>query len=466
MLNCRSNEWTRAATWKRVARCPLWFGLALSGSAACSDATDHSDCGSAYGGETSLMTWWRLGETAEGSAQQKLLDGYLTCSGGTVRVESAEGDKEAALRINEIEEKHLLLVNGLSDIDRLHCTADRGTGLFALHDLDSIKWRDRIPGFLMPYVKPCGGEDQGRLFAVPIGLHSLNRIIVASSHAAALTAKGLTPQAFLEWLQAQAASGMPKPIVIPDNIEPSFLLVENIMVAVAGDRYREFWNMNRNTQSPNDIDMTPFQTALDYADALLPYIEYVAAADGQDALTRTMSRVCNGGAALTIQADWLDAADSCDGLVAAPFPGTAGYDVFSFDAFAVDHSRANEDPKSPAFLARGSSEYAWLKAATSLQVQTQYADEKHSRVLVKLDGNGNSVALDDDEVFAPDVTPLPGLLLVVKHSSFERFGSEIDDYFKHHPADPNQRSVLKSKLVTYVHNEMCELTSCKPTPVR
>jgi hypothetical protein len=412
------------------------------------------------------MTWWRLGDTAENNAQQKLVDGYLTCSGGTVRVESAEGDKEIALQTNEFEEKNLLLVNGLADIDRLQCTADRGTGLFALHDLDSIKWHDRIPSFLMPYVRPCGGEDQGRLFAVPIGMHSLNRIVVAQPYSAHLAQPGLTPQTFLEWLRAQADSGMPKPIVIPENIEPSFLLVENIMVAVAGDRYREFWNMNRNTQSPDDIDMTPFQVALDYADELLPYIEYVPAQDGQDALTRTMARVCNGQAALTIQADWLDPADFCEGLVAAPFPGTASYDVFGFDAFAVDHSTQNEDPNASAFLARGSSEYAWLKAATSLQVQTQYAQEKHSRVLVKLDVNGNSVALDDAELFGPNITPLPGLLLVVKHSSFERFGSEIDGYFKHHPAAPDERTKRKATLVSYVHKELCDLTSCRPTTIQ
>jgi hypothetical protein len=432
---------------------------------SCSDATDHSDCGSAYGGDTSLMTWWRPGASAESNAQDRLVEGYLRCSGGQVTVESSLGDKEAALRINEAEQKSLLLVNGLADIDRLQCTADRGTGLFALHDLDRVRWQNRIPHFLLPYVRPCGGEDQGRLFAVPVGLHTLNRVVLAPTHSDSLLQGASTPSDFLSWLERRAAEGMAKPIAVPANIEPSFLLVENIMVAVAGERYQEFWNLNRRTESRSDVDMQPFEDALDFADRLLPFIEYVEADGERDALAASMHKVCTGEAALSVQADWFDPADFCEGLVPAPFPGTAKYEVFGFDAFAVDHSDASADLDAPAYLARGSSEYAWLKAATSLEVQTAYAREKHSRVLVELDADGNSVALQSEDLFGPDVTPLPGLLLVVKHSSFETFGDEIDAYMKDPPEDEQERTARRAQLVTYVHDQLCSLTACRPSAV-
>lgn len=434
---------------------------------ACSDATTHSDCGSIHGGDTSLISWWRPGDTtAEGAAQQQLIDGFLTCSGGNVVVEVAEGEKERALRASEASEKRLLLVNGMSDIDRLHCTATRGTGLFALHDLDGVRWQDRIPDFLTPYVRPCGGEDRGRLFAVPVGLHTLNRVVVNQALGSEWERAQSSPEAFLNWLQKRADAGMPKPIAVPEDIELSYLLVENIMVAVAGDRYRDFWDMTRKTFDRDDVDMAPFEDALGLADALMPFVDFVEPEAGRTALDTAMLRVCSGEAALTVQADWTNPADYCAGLLSAPFPGTGAYEVFAFDAFAVDHVADLEDPENPAFLMRGVPEYAWLKTATSLKVQTAYSKAKHSRVLVRQDAQGNSVALQDVDLFGPDVTPLPGLLLAVKHSYFDGFNRVIGDYLRSSSQDEAERASQRAALVTYVHDELCLATTCKTAPIQ
>jgi hypothetical protein len=467
-LTIPSENSRRSKLWERLTQLPLGVGAAVAlANVACSDATTHSDCGSIHGGDTSLITWWRPGDTtAEGAAQQQLIDGFLTCSGGSVVVEVAEGDKERALVASEASEKRLLLVNGMSDIDRLHCTATRGTGLFALHDLHGLRWQDRIPNFLAPYVRPCGGEDRGRLFAVPIGLHTLNRVVLNRTSSAGWEDAQRSPPAFLEWLQERVDAGMPKPIVVPEDVELSYLLVENIMVAVAGDRYRDFWDMTRKTFDRKDIDMAPFEAALDLADDLMPFVEFVPAEVGRTSIDTAMAKVCSGEAALTVQADWTNPADHCGGLVTAPFPGTSSYEVFAFDAFAVDHAADRQDPDNPAFLMPGAPDYAWLKAATSLQVQAAYAKAKHSRVLVRQDAQGNSVALQDVDLFERGVTPLPGLLLAVKHSYFNGFNEVIDAYLRSDSPDEAERARLRTELVTYVHDELCMATTCKDTLIQ
>lgn len=443
----------------------LALGVTTLITVGCSDATTHSDCGSVFGGDTSMVTWWRAVVTAEGQAQQALVDGYASCSGGQVTVEPAADNKDDALRSYEDQDKHLLLVNGLSDIDRLQCTADRGSGLFALHDLDSFRWNDRIPKVLDPYVRPCHGADTGRLFAVPVGMHSLNRTLINKDYAATFARDDLTPESFLDTLAKLAAGGMTRPIAVPSNIEPSFLLVENIMVAVAGERYRDFWNMNRHTNSRDEIDMSPFVATMDFADKLLPYIEFVQG-DDSDPNLLTMTKVCNGEAALTVMADWVDPNNYCDSLVSAPFPGTSQYDVFAFDAFAVDYSTAlaaSSEDAAAGYLPEQAPEYSWLKAVTSAEVQARYAELKRSRVLTKKDSSGNTVARSEDELFGPNVTPLPGLLLVVEHSTFEDFRDFLGAYLNTPPTDTTALEERKAAVVNYVHTELCVATDCEPT---
>lgn len=429
-------------------------------TSACSDATDKSDCGSVYGGDTSLTSWWRPVVTEEGQAQQSLVDGYLKCSGGEVTVEPAPNDKEATLRVYEDQDRHLLLVNGFTDIDRLECTAQRGSGLFALKNMDSVHWDDRIPSFLQPYVRPCLGEKSGRLFAVPVGLHTLNRTLINANFTKMFGSRELTLDGFVEALALAADELQAKPIVVPDDIERSYLLVENIMVAVAGEHYLKFWDLERRTRAESDIDMSPFIDTLNYADRLLPYIEFVG---GDDPTAATMDRVCNGTAALTVQADWVDPANYCgDKLTVAPFPGTAKYDVFAFDAFAVDYSHEAANSESEGFLPEQAPEYAWLKAVTSAEVQADYSKLKRSKALVKTDAAGNTVAMDATELFGSEATPLPGLMLVVEHATFKTFGSQIDAYFDTPSTDSAALTQRKTELTTYVHGELCKATSCKP----
>src|SRR5690606_32732614 len=116
------------------------------------------------------------------------------------------------------------------------------------------------------------------------------------------------------------------------------------------------------------------------------------------------------------------------------------------------------------FLPKHAAEYAWLKAVTSVDVQADYARLKRSRPLVKADSAGNTVALRDDELFAPGVTPLPGLLLVVEHSSFVGFSERIDDYFATPRTDPEAVTISRQGLTTYVIEQLCLATSCKPVP--
>lgn len=442
---------TLVAAWAALTAAPL----------ACSDATDNSDCSSVFGGDTSVLTWWRAVVTAEGQAQQALVDGYARCSGGEVTIEPAADTKEDALQSYESNDKHLLLVNGFSDIDRLECTAQRGSGLFALKDMHGFEWNDRIPTFLQPYVRPCNGSNTNRLFAIPVGLHTLNRTLVNAQFADAFRGE-VTPDAFLDILTTLSEQLGHKPIVVPADIEPSYLLVENIMVAVAGERYRDFWNMARRTNSETDIDMAPFEDTLDYADKLLPFVEFVGKGEANPT-GLAMSKLCNGEAALTVQADWVDPANYCgDKLVAAPFPGTAHYSVFAFDAFAVDYSteEAGGSDAEAGFLPERAPEYAWLKAVTSADVQAEYAKFKGSRLLIKRDASGKTVALTEQELFGDDVTPLPGLLLVVEHTIFKDFRAEIDDYFTTAITDPAALQDRKAALVEYVHDEMCKATTC------
>lgn len=455
-----SDEWQRVSEHRRGAVAKLCAGLCAFTTLSCSDATDRSDCGSVYGGDTSLTTWWRPVVTEEGQAQQSLVDGYLECSGGRVSVEPAPADKENTLRVYEDQDRHLLLVNGLTDIDRLECTAQRGSGLFALKDMDGLSWNDRIPTFLQPYVRPCLGAKTHQLFAIPVGLHTLNRTLVHERFAAQFASQDLTLDGLVAELERAALQLGAKPIVVPDNIERSYLLVENIMVAVAGERYREFWDLDRRTRAESDIDMTPFMETLDYADRLLPYIEFVG---GDDPTKATMERVCAGQAAFTVQADWVDPATYCeDTLISAAFPTTGQYSVFAFDAFAVDYSTETAASDSGRFLPERAPEYAWLKAVTSAQVQAEYAKLKRSKPLVKMDAAGNTVALDESELFGPHVTPLPGLLLVVEHATFKTFGSQIEAYFDTPVTDTEALAQRKTELTTYVHGELCKATSCKP----
>lgn len=460
----RVGKWQRGARRRGVLTSVVaWAALAVA-PLACSDATDSSDCGSVFGGDTTVLTWWRAVDTAEGQAQQALVDGYARCSDGQVTIEPAADTKEDALQAYESGEKHLLLVNGLSDIDRLECTAERGSGLFALKDMHGFRWDERIPTFLRPYVRPCGGNNVNRLFAIPVGLHTLNRTLINAQYAEAFQGE-LTPDSFLDVLATLSEQLGRKPIVVPSDIEPSYLLVENIMVAVAGERYREFWDMDRRTNSEMDIDMAPFSDTLDYADKLLPYIEFVGEGEA-DPTGLTMNKLCSGEAALTVQADWIDPANYCgDRLVAAPFPGTAHYSVFAFDAFAVDYSeeQVGSADAEAGFLPERAPEYSWLKAITSADVQAEYAKLKRSRLLIKKDAAGKTVALTEQELFGEDVTPLPGLLLVVEHSIFKDFKDEINGYFTMPNTDPAALEARKSALIDYVHEEMCKATSCSTT---
>src|SRR5690606_16604409 len=177
-------------------------------------------------------------------------------------------------------------------------------------------------------------------------LHTLNRTLVNRRFAEQFTTPDLSLDGFVAALERTAAELQAKPIVIQKNVSKSYLLIENMMVAVAGPQYRDFWNLSRRTQSQADIDMKPFEDTLDYAERLLPYIEFV---DGDDAAV--MERVCSGKAALTVSADWIDPNNYCgDQLESAPFPGTAQYDVFAFDAFAVDYSTTAADTETGRFL--------------------------------------------------------------------------------------------------------------------
>jgi hypothetical protein len=455
-----SDGWHRVSKRRGSALARFCAACCAVATTTCSDATDRSDCGSVYGGDTSLTTWWRAGVSEEGQAQQSLVDGYLKCSRGEVTVEAAPEDKEATLRVYEDQDRHLLLVNGLTDIDRLECTAQRGSGLFALQDMDSLRWNDRIPDFLQPYVRPCLGERTNRLFAIPVGLHTLNRTLIHKNFEQQFASGEVTLDGFVEALAQAADQLQAKPIVLPDNIERSYLLIENLMVAVAGEQYTKFWDLDRRTQAESDIDMTPFMDTLNYTDRLLPYIEFVG---GDDPLLATMERVCSGKAALTVQADWVDPANYCDDqLVAAPFPGTAQYNVFSFDAFAVDYSDTAATSDSGRFLPEQAPEYAWLKAVTSAKVQAEYAQLKRSKALVKADAAGNTVAVDAPELFGSDVEPLPGLLLVVEHTTFKAFGAQIAAYLDTPVTDAAALAQRKTELTTYVHGELCKATSCKP----
>lgn len=457
------SDWQEVSRRPRTALAKLCLSVCALAAAGCSDATDHSDCGSVYGGDTSLTTWWRPVVTEEGQAQQSLVDGYLRCSGGAVTIEAAPNDKEKTLLIYEQQDRHLLLVNGLTDIDRLECTATRGSGLFALQDMDGLRWNDRIPGLLQPYVRPCFGERTNQLFAIPVGLHTLNRTLVNREFSERFTAPDLSLDDFVAALERTAAELQAKPIVMPKDVSKSYLLVENMMVAVAGKQYRDFWNLSRRTRSEDDIDMKPFEDTLDYAERLLPYIEFV---DADDKMAAVMDRVCNGKAALTVSADWVDPTNYCgDQLVSAPFPGTARYDVFAFDAFAVDYSTTAADAATGRFLPKGAVEYAWLKAVTSAEVQAEYARLKRSKPLVKADATGKTVALGDDELFAPGVTPLPGLLLVVEHSTFARFSEKIDDYLATPRTDPEAVANGRQVLTGYVLEQLCNATSCKPPSI-
>lgn len=451
----------RARKRPLVALPVLWCGL--SGAVVgCSSAVNHSDCASVYGGDTSLTTWWRPVVTEEGLAQQSLVDGYLRCSGGEVTVEPAAADKEETLFVYEEQERHLLLVNGLTDIDRLECTPNRGSGLFALKDMDGLRWDDRIPTFLQPYVRPCLGEKANRLYAVPVGLHTLNRTLINPQFANTFAASDLTLDGFVEALERASQELQAKPIVIPADTQPSYLLVENLMVAVAGERYLEFWNLDRRTQTEAEIDMAPFAATLDYTDRLLPYIEFV---EGDDPTRAALARVCDGRAALTVQADWVDAAHYCEReLVTAAFPGTSKYSVFAFDAFAVDYSEAQATQAgSGRYLPEGAAEYAWLKAVTSAEVQHEYARLKRSKTLVESDGVGNTVARDQADVFGAGVTPLPGLMLLVEHETFVSFASNIAQYLGTPVADTATLDQRKLDLIDYVHTELCKATSCKPS---
>jgi hypothetical protein len=148
--------------------------------------------------------------------------------------------------------------------------------------------------------------------------------------------------------------------------------------------------------------------------------------------------------------------------VAAPFPGTAQYNVFSFDAFAVDYSDTAATSDSGRFLPEQAPEYAWLKAVTSAKVQAEYAQLKRSKALVKADAAGNTVAVDAPELFGSDVEPLPGLLLVVEHTTFKAFGAQIAAYLDTPVTDAAALAQRKTELTTYVHGELCKATSCKP----
>src|SRR5690606_20530551 len=122
------------------------------------------------------------------------------------------------------------------------------------------------------------------------------------------TAPDLSLDDFVAALERTAAELQAKPIVMPKDVSKSYLLVENMMVAVAGKQYRDFWNLSRRTRSEDDIDMKPFEDTLDYAERLLPYIEFV---DADDKMAAVMDRVCNGKAALTVSADWVDPTNYC-----------------------------------------------------------------------------------------------------------------------------------------------------------
>lgn len=381
----------------------------------------------------------------------------------------------------------VMLLNAGSDVFRfVNCKATNEPQL--LQELAADRWLSRIPSFLRPLVSCAADTGTARMFALPVGLHRLNQLYLNQER---LQATGLTwspaslngaaPSSldqFLVLLGQLRERGCALPVVIEDKDWPwSLLLVENIMVSIAGaDTYEQFWKQlpkrvgdtidlsdldsDRRATTVKAVDegFAAFEQAVDYAQRLASYVQVQV---NPMALVQEPGLCAEGLPIFTVMGDWDVPNITVDTVQAVPFPGTEGTYVYTADAFAIPQS--NE----PAVQADAAATL-WFEVVSDPLIQLRYAGLKGSLPLVTEQGTVPT----EGELFG-DQRPVPGLPGFVPSETFNEFlgkltdlmHATVNDSAAGRSDDAATRAARRVDLVTYIQEEYCDKTGfCEFVP--
>lgn len=377
----------------------------------------------------------------------------------------------------------VMLLNAGADVFRfVDCTAPNEPQL--LRQLPSEPWLSHVPDFLRRLVSCEAAPDPPKLFALPVGVHRLNQLYINQerlqstalawppSTSTGLTASSSTLEQFLKLLGDLQERGCAHPIAIEgDAVWPwSLLLVENIMVGIAGaDIYEQFWKQ-LPTRGGDTVDLgtiptdvrdatlravnegfTALNQAIDFALQLAPYVQEVS--PSPMARVQQPGLCADGLPIFTVMGDWEVQNVNSDIVQAVPFPGTEGTYVYTADAFAVPQAN------TPAAQADNTATL-WFKVVSDPLIQLRYARLKGSLPLVTEQGTVPT----ERELFG-DQRAVPGLPGFVPNETFNSFQSEVEALMKAALSqaqtatwDATALVEQRKQLVEYTQDEYCKTT--------